>query len=87
MRTGKFPSQDVSPYARHPIAWPACTRTSTPRPAEEETPVTDPSRDPYSKPDATRRWVRVVVIIVIVVALLVGVLLLIGGGHRPRPHF
>jgi hypothetical protein len=48
--------------------------------------VTDPSRDPYSKPDTARRWVKVVVIIAIVVALLVGAMLLIGG-HRPRPHF
>jgi succinate dehydrogenase hydrophobic anchor subunit len=49
--------------------------------------VTDPSRNAYSKPDAARRWVRVVVIIAIVVALLVGVMLLIGGGHGPGRHF
>jgi len=50
--------------------------------------MTEPSRYPGSKPDTTRRWVRVVVIIAIVVALLVAVMLLIGGGggHGPGRH-
>jgi ABC-type transporter Mla subunit MlaD len=49
--------------------------------------MTDPSR--YgSKPDTTRRWVRVVVIIVIIAVLLVAVMLLVGGGggHGPSRH-
>jgi ABC-type transporter Mla subunit MlaD len=48
----------------------------------------EPSRYPGSKPDTTRRWVRVVVIIAIVVVLLVAVMLLIGGGggHGPGRH-
>ncbi|MGH2656102.1 MAG: hypothetical protein ACRDIZ_05305 [Actinomycetota bacterium] len=50
--------------------------------------MTDPSRYPDSKPEATRRWVRVVVIIGIVVVLLVVVMLAIGGGgHGPSRHF
>jgi predicted PurR-regulated permease PerM len=49
--------------------------------------VTDPSRYENSKPDTTRRWVRVAVIVAIVVALLVAVMLLIGGGHGPGRHF
>jgi ABC-type transporter Mla subunit MlaD len=50
--------------------------------------MTEPSRYPGSKPDTTRRWVRVVVIIAIVVVLLVAVMLLIGGGggHGPGRH-
>jgi ABC-type transporter Mla subunit MlaD len=49
--------------------------------------MTEPSRYPGSKPDTTRRWVRVVVIIAIVVVLLVVVMLLIGGGgHGPGRH-
>jgi ABC-type transporter Mla subunit MlaD len=50
--------------------------------------MTDPSRYPDSKPDATRRWVRVVVIIGIVAVLLIVVMLAIGGGgHGPSRHF
>jgi len=50
--------------------------------------MTDPSRPPDSKPDAARRWVKVVVIIAIVVVLLVVVMLAIGGGgHGPSRHF
>jgi hypothetical protein len=50
--------------------------------------VTDPSRYPDSKPETSRRWVKVVVIIAIVVALLVAVMLLVGGGgHGPGRHF
>jgi ABC-type transporter Mla subunit MlaD len=50
--------------------------------------MTEPSRYPGSKPDTTRRWVRVVVVIAIVVVLLVAVMLLIGGGggHGPGRH-
>jgi hypothetical protein len=51
--------------------------------------MTEPSRYPGSRPDTTRRWVRVVVIVAIVVALLVTVMLLIGGsggGHGPGRH-
>ncbi len=50
--------------------------------------MTEPSSTPDSKPDTTRRWVRVVVIIAIVAVLLVAVMLLIGGGggHGPGRH-
>jgi hypothetical protein len=48
--------------------------------------MSDPSRDPYSKHETTRRWVKVVVITAIIVALLVLVVVLIGG-HTPRRHF
>jgi hypothetical protein len=47
----------------------------------------DPSRDPGFKPDATRRWVKVVAIIALVVVVLVVVMLLFGGGrHGPSRH-
>jgi succinate dehydrogenase hydrophobic anchor subunit len=50
--------------------------------------MTDPSRYTDSKPESSRRWVRVVVIVAIVVALLVAVVLLVGGGdHGPGRHF
>jgi succinate dehydrogenase hydrophobic anchor subunit len=50
--------------------------------------VTDPSHYTDSKPEASRRWVKLVVIIAIVVALLVAVVLLVGGGgHGPGRHF
>ena len=50
--------------------------------------MTDPSRYPESRPDSTRRWLRVVVIIVIIAILLVVVMLLSGGGggHGPSRH-
>jgi hypothetical protein len=57
---------------------------------QEDTPMTEPAGAPDSKPETTRRWVRVVVIIAIVVALLVVIMLLIGGGgggHGPGRHF
>jgi hypothetical protein len=55
--------------------------------AKEDTQVTDPSRYPESRPDSTRRWVRLAVIVAIVVALLVAIMLLIGGGgHGPGRH-
>jgi ABC-type transporter Mla subunit MlaD len=47
--------------------------------------MADPSRYPDSKPDATRRWVKVVVIIAIVVVLLVVVMMLAGGGVHKSP--
>ena len=50
--------------------------------------MTDPSRHPDSKPETTRRWVRVLLIVVLLVALLVVVLMLAGGGgHGPSRHF
>jgi ABC-type transporter Mla subunit MlaD len=50
--------------------------------------MADPSRYPDSKPDTTRRWVKVVVIVAIVVVLLVVVMMLAGGGvHGPSRHF
>jgi hypothetical protein len=54
----------------------------------EDTPMTEPASTPNSKPDTTRRWVRVVVIIAIIAVLLVAVMLLIGGGggHGPGRH-
>jgi hypothetical protein len=49
--------------------------------------MSEPARTPDSKPDTTRRWVRVALIISVVALLLVVVMLLNGGGgHVPRPH-
>lgn len=49
--------------------------------------MTDPSRDPYSKPATARRWVKVAVIVAIVVILLAVVMLVAGGGgHGPGRH-
>jgi hypothetical protein len=47
--------------------------------------MADPSRYPDSKPDAGRRWVKVVVIVAIVVVLLVVVMMLAGGGVHKSP--
>jgi hypothetical protein len=47
--------------------------------------VADPSR--YTKPDTTRRWVKVLVIVALVVVLLVVVMMVAGGGgHGPGRH-
>lgn len=50
--------------------------------------MAEPTRQPDSNPDSTRRWVRVVVIVAIIAILLVAVILLSGGGggHGPSRH-
>ena len=47
--------------------------------------MTDPTIYPDSKPQAARRWVRVVGIVAIVVILLIVVMVLIGGGDHTSP--
>jgi hypothetical protein len=46
----------------------------------------DPSRDPNSKPDPARRWVKVIAITALIVVLVVVIVMLASGGHQPRPH-
>jgi hypothetical protein len=47
--------------------------------------MTDPPGYPDSKPDTTRRWVKVFVSIALVMILLVAGMLLIGGGGGHGP--
>jgi hypothetical protein len=49
--------------------------------------MADPSRYPDSKPETTRRWVKVLVIIAILAVLLVVVMMVAGGQHGPSRHF
>nr|MBA2600373.1 hypothetical protein [Actinomycetota bacterium] len=49
--------------------------------------MADPYRNPDSKHDTTRRWVKVAGVIVLVVALLIIVMMVVGGGeHGPGRH-
>jgi hypothetical protein len=50
--------------------------------------MADPSRYTEDKPEAPRRWGRIVVIILLLVALVMIVIMLATGGeHGPARHF